>query len=118
VKFQHKRSYMLWRSMVASACVLGFGTGALAASDKITAGSLADNLEVGEQGAFLAGVIEGLATARFYADGKEPEGMSCIYDWYYDEGRKQAKIQEAFARYPDASPGRVLAVLIRQECGG
>ena len=104
--------------MVASACVLGFGTEVFAGSDKITAGSLFTNMDDSERVAFLAGIVEGLATARFYADGKQPEGRACVYDWFYRTEGTRAKIYAAFDRYPDQLPGPIMAVLVRGECGG
>lgn len=109
---------MLWRSVLAPVFLLGLVTATSAEQGKITAGSLSENLNTEERLAFLAGVIEGLASARFYADDKETGGMNCIYDWFYDGDDTQAKILEAFDRFPDALPGHVMTVLVRRECGG
>lgn len=108
---------MLWAKQAVLAGILaGLSTPALA-DGQITAGSLSDNLNRKEQYAFLAGTIEGLAVARFLADGKKPDGMRCIYNWFYEIPGTQAKIIDAFALYPDRSPGQIMAVLLRKQCG-
>lgn len=74
-------------------------------------------MPVAERAAYLSGVIEGLAFARYAADGKSMEGMACIYDWFYDGDRALRKIYAAFERYPEHTPGAVIAALVKRKCG-
>lgn len=71
----------------------------------------------GERYAFVAGVVEGLAMARYMKDGKKPEGMKCIYDWFYEDKSTLDTIYAAFQKYPDYPPGTVVDVMTRKKCG-
>ena len=71
-----------------------------------------------QRASYISGIIEGLAYARFQADGKQEEGMSCIYDWYYRSGDGAMRlILQTFDRYGDYPPGAVLWVLTKRQCG-
>ena len=70
-----------------------------------------------ERFAFVAGVVEGLAMARYVRDGKKPDGMKCIYDWFYKEPKTADTVYAAFERYPDYPPGTVVDLLVRRKCG-
>ena len=69
-----------------------------------------------ERFAFVAGVVEGLAMSRFTQDGKKPEGMKCIFDWFYENPKTVENIYAAFTRYPDYPPGTVVDVMARKTC--
>ncbi|MEM6466214.1 MAG: hypothetical protein AAF679_06895 [Pseudomonadota bacterium] len=72
-----------------------------------------------QKSAYLAGVVEGLAHARFLGGDRSTDSMGCLYHWYYArENKALEKIFEAFVRYPDQAPGAIVAVLARQSCGG
>ncbi len=72
----------------------------------------------GEATFFFAGIIEGLAQARFVRDAKNPAGRACIYGWFYDDSEAALrKIHAAFDRYPDAMPGQVIGTLVAVKCG-
>ncbi|PWE54998.1 hypothetical protein DEM27_16205 [Metarhizobium album] len=66
---------------------------------------------------YLAGVIEGLAVARYMKDGKQSAGMNCIYDWFYDDKSTVDTIYAAFRKYGTYPPGSVVDVLAKQKCG-
>ena len=109
---------MLWvKRAVLAGFIAGFGA-SVAAQEQMTAGSLTTNMNADERISFLAGIVEGLATARYYADDKQPEGRKCIYDWFYRTDGTLRKVYAAFDRYPDQFPGPIMAVLIRSKCGG
>ena len=83
----------------------------------MTAGSVMEKMSVEERAAYFAGVIEGLAYARYAKDGKQTEGMACIYNWYYRTNGTLRKIYVAFDRFPDYTPGAVMAAMAEKECG-
>lgn len=88
----------------------------VARAEDFTAGVVLEKMDVSERFTFVSGVIEGLAYARFKADGNETAGMGCIYDWFYEDRTSMAQIEEAFARYPDHLPGSVVAALLQLRC--
>lgn len=65
---------------------------------------------------FVAGVIEGLAYARFSADGKQTEGMACIYDWFYGSPDTMLNVEATFVKYDSFKPGAVLAAMLEKRC--
>lgn len=108
---------MLWLRRVAFAAVIG-GFAAPATADTMTAGSVLERMEGDAQVTFMAGIVEGLATARFYDDGRETTGQSCIYNWFYRTEGTMRSILAAFERFPNELPGPIMAVLVREQCGG
>lgn len=70
-----------------------------------------------QQYAYLAGVIEGLAVARYMRDGKQKKGMECIYGWFYDDKQTVPAIHEAFGRFPTYPPGAIIDVMVKRKCG-
>lgn len=90
------------------------------AQDRITAGSLAENMTNAERGAYLAGIIEGLAYARFALGDSDSDAMACVYEWYFDPESDAAhrKIFAAFERYPDYPPAALINALLKDPCGG
>jgi len=72
-----------------------------------------------ETTSYLAGVVEGLAAARWIKDKPDNIGMKCIYDWYY-RGETEARFNRVRAwleRHPDKPVGTLMYVLIKKECG-
>lgn len=96
--------------------MLVIGSSPASATD-FTAGVVMSKMEGKERYAFVAGVIEGLAMSRYMRDGKKPEGMKCIYDWFYKNTGATDTVYAAFQRYPDYPPGTVVGVLIKKTCG-
>ena len=86
------------------------------ASD-FTAGFVMAEMEQSDRFPFVAGIIEGLAYARFVSDDRQTEGMGCIYDWFYDTDGRIMLIYEAFEAFPDHLPGAVVAALLEGDCG-
>lgn len=92
-----------------------FPLGAIA--NDFTAEKVLNEMAVAERAGYIAGVIEGFAIARYMKDGKKPEGMRCIYDWYYKDKGNIRLILEAFEKYGSYTPGAIIDVLVKQKCG-
>lgn len=91
--------------------------GALAArAETLTAGVALDIMPGREFSAYTQGIIEGIAQARYEAEGGTT-GMQCIYEWYYGGGDESLRaVIAGFERFPDHSPGAVMSGLIQKEC--
>ena len=104
--------------LVLSGAVISAVVGAVPSHGQaMTAGVVLDKLSAEERNAYLAGVIEGLAYARYAKDGKQTDGMACIYQWFYQTDGTRRAIHEAFGKYADYTPGAVLAAMTEKECG-
>jgi hypothetical protein len=88
-----------------------------AAATDFTAGIVMEKMSPVERSAYLAGVIEGLAYARYARDGKADGGMKCIYQWFYEKEGTLKKIHAAFDHFKDYLPGAVIAAMLEKECG-
>ncbi|RDJ21069.1 hypothetical protein DWF00_07565 [Bosea caraganae] len=66
---------------------------------------------------YVAGIVEGLAHARFVKDAKDTQGRACIYTWFYNDKATIQKIYEAFERYPGTLPGAIVGALAATKCG-
>lgn len=103
------------RNTVVALPFLGVPT--MAAANDFTADKVLNEMTVEERSAYIAGVIEGLAIARYMKDGKKPDGMTCIYDWYYEDKANIRTIYTAFEKYSSYPPGTIIDVLVKQKCG-
>lgn len=83
----------------------------------MTAGVVMEKMSAGDRYLYIAGIVEGLAHARFVKDNKETKGRSCIVQWFYDDKATIQKIYEAFERYPGTLPGAVVGALAATKCG-
>lgn len=87
-----------------------------------TAGAVMNRMKSEERLPYIAGVIEGLAYARYMRDGKKTQGMMCIYDWFYKgkDGKSSddniTLIYAAFGKYPDYPPGVIVETLAEKAC--
>lgn len=103
-------------AVMAVAAALLLATPAMATD--LTAGAVVKNFSNVELGAFIGGMVEGFAYARYVADGESTTAMRCIYDWYYEGGDATLiEIMAKFTEYGDYTPGAVLSGLIERECG-
>ena len=93
-----------------------FAAPAINAND-FTAEKVMKQLDAKERYVYLAGVVEGLAIARYMKDGKQKTGMECIYGWFYDDKKTVDLISAAFEKYPSFPPGSVVDVLVKRKCG-
>lgn len=75
-------------------------------------------MEGGDRYTYVAGIVEGLAHARFVKDNKDTKGRACIYGWFYEDKETLPKIYAAFGKYPGALPGAVVGALAFAKCGG
>lgn len=73
---------------------------------------------------YMAGIVEGLAYARYRNDNKGVEedsktatGMACVYDWFYKNDANRERIVQAFRKFGSHYPGAIMAALIRKDCG-
>lgn len=82
----------------------------------MNAGTIMEKMKPDERFAFVAGIIEGLAMSRYMQDGKKPEGMKCIYDWFYEHSDNVDTVYGAFERYPDYPPGTIVDLMVRKAC--
>lgn len=88
-----------------------------AAANDFTAEKVMKEMDGVQRYTFVAGIVEGLAVARYMKDGKKPDGMNCIYDWFYDDKTTKETIYAALAKYGSYNPGAVVDVLAKQKCG-
>lgn len=100
----------------AFAVLLAGACDAPANAQPMTAKSLSEKMSAGEYTAYVFGMVEGLAYARYIKDGKKPEGRSCIRGWLKEKDTAQ-KIDAAFRRYPDSSPADIIGTLVAVKCG-
>lgn len=83
----------------------------------LTAGVVMEKMTSEQRSSYIAGIIEGLAYARYAKNGKADQGMKCIYQWFYEKDGTLRKIHAAFDRFKDYLPGAVIAAMIEKECG-
>jgi len=78
-----------------------------------------ENMSSVQLTAYLSGIVEGLAYARFENEGRDAQGgMKCIQDWYYNsEGEAAVQILQAFDRFTDYPAVAVVAAMAKQKCG-
>ena len=70
-----------------------------------------------ELNAYISGLVEGLAYARYVQDGKKSyEGMTCISNWFYKDKKTAPKIVRAFAHFKGSFANSVVGALAAKEC--
>lgn len=70
-----------------------------------------------ELNAYISGLVEGLAYARYVQDGKKADkGMQCILGWFYKNKKTAPKIVRAFAHFKKYTANAVVGALIAKEC--
>ena len=89
----------------------------VSAQTELTTGVVMERMEPDHRFPYIAGIVEGLAYARFARDGNSPEGMACINNWFYRHDGAIDQIYFAFGEFPDYPPGAVVSVLLDQVCG-
>lgn len=83
---------------------------------ELTSDDMMQRMDDRERYHFIAGVIAGLATARYVRDGHD-EGSTCIESWFYDTDGIRERIYAAFARFGDRSPAAILHAMATRACG-
>jgi hypothetical protein len=88
---------------------------AAAHAEDLNAGAVMNLMTSEQRSAYLQGIVEGMAFSRFQQDGNEA-GMQCMYKFYYDGNAGKLAILDAFDRFPDHTPGALMAALLEKEC--
>lgn len=96
--------------------MLALGAVPASATD-FTAGAVVSKMAPEKRYSYIAGVVEGIAYARFVRDEKKAAGMECIYDWFYKAPSAFDTIYAAFEKYPAHTPGAIVATLAKRQCG-
>ncbi|MEP2987309.1 MAG: hypothetical protein ABJP08_29075 [Roseibium sp.] len=97
--------------MVLGAVPISASAGGLKASEVL------EMMDTKELGAYTAGLVEGLAYARYVQDGKvEDQGMKCILDWYYDGGKTAQKVTLAYHKFSDHTANAIVGALVERAC--
>lgn len=108
----------LSKSSFVFAMILGVTLNNTSPAQAFTANEVVNSMSERERSVYLAGIVDGLAQARWIADRPDQVGMSCIYNWYYQGGdTTQATIRQWFSRHLDKEANGLLYVLIERECG-
>jgi len=82
------------------------------------AGEVLNKMESKERGAYLAGLVDGMAQSRWVRDKPDASGTQCIIDWFYKGGDAvQSRIEQWFRHHLEKPSNALLYVLVRKECG-
>lgn len=111
------RTIQITATLAVKLLVTGVLLNGSASASDFTAEKVLKEMSNAEQVAYMAGVIEGLAIARYNRDGKKKDGMGCIYDFFYKEKANMRAILDAFEKYPSYPPGSIIDVLVKRKCG-
>ena len=101
--------------ILAFFCAMGVSPPAIAQTE-LTTGVVMERMDNTERFAYIAGLVEGLAYARYVRDGQQTEGMACINNWFYRREGAVDQVYVAFGEFPDYPPGAVMSVLLDQVC--
>lgn len=91
-----------------------------APSGALTVAETRANMSSDERFAYVGGVIEGLAFARWITDNRSTEGRDCILNWYFANDNESARFNRQmgfFDEHPDQHISTLMYALIREECG-
>lgn len=101
--------------ILASVAFLAAGKDAAA----LTASEISENMSTDEQVAYISGVVEGLAFARWMADDRDTAGSQCIWDWFLhsDQTVRINAQMDWFEQHSDQQVSTLMYALIREECG-
>ena len=84
----------------------------------ISAKTLIEKMSSEEKAYYIAGLIDGLAYARYKLEGKKTDGgMKCIYDWYQKKEDTVENVILAFHKFKSYTPNAIVAAMIAKECG-
>lgn len=109
--------------VTVTGAIISLVTGAQVSATDMTAGVILKEMPAGERAAYVMGIIEGFAYARFRKDTaaagvKDEIGMKCIYDWFYADAQASLqRIDATFEKYANHFPSTLLAAMIKKECG-
>lgn len=114
------RKWTMGRSKCLAVVMMGLQIAAatsVARASDFDAEAVLTKMSTVERAAYIAGVVEGLAYARYDKDGQTTDGMGCIYDWLYENDQTLPAIYAAFERFPNYTPGAIIAAMVDKECG-
>ena len=99
--------------------ILGVTLSNTSPAQAFTADEVVNSMSERDRWVYLAGVVAGLAQARWISDRPDSTGVKCIYDWYHqgDIDARQATIEQWFSRHPEQEARGLLYVLITTGCG-
>lgn len=103
-----------------SIIILGMllGSAEYARADTLNAHFVMNTMDADNRYPFVAGVVRGLAYARFLRDRPNEDGMLCVLDWLNNDVETSwEKVRFFFERHPDKPPAVLLHVLIKKDCG-
>jgi hypothetical protein len=105
-----------------AAASISLATGSPVSAADLTAGLIVKEMPPNEFVAYVTGMVEGMAYARFRKDTmaageKVQTGSDCIRNWYHRDTNTITTISDTFRKYPDYTPWVVLGVMLKQECG-
>lgn len=84
----------------------------------ITAAEVRSKMNQDERSSFIAGIVDGLAQARWIKDKPDATGMRCIYDWHYKPTRKSVNSRETLMdRHPEKPISSLIFALVKKQCG-
>lgn len=87
-------------------------------ANALTAGDVLNKMTSEQSVSYINGVIEGLAYSRWLRDRPSSKGSKCIYDWYYQGGKKSFnQTMSWLERHPDKPVGALIYVLTKKKCG-
>lgn len=111
----HKR----WKKSAIHAAIAvnsAMGVSAASADTPLTAGVVAERMEASDRVPYAAGLVEGIAFARYQLGNQDTDAMACVYDWFFSGQQRTNLIFEAFERFPDYTPGAVVTALVNRAC--
>ena len=114
--------YILSKYQFIFVIILGMTFGGLTAhqahTQDLDAGAVLNKMETKQQSAFVTGIIQGLAYARFLKDKPNEDGFRCVSGWLNGESKGNwRKILTMFERHATKPPAVLLHVLIKKDCG-
>lgn len=84
----------------------------------LTAKEVLTKMSADERHAYKAGIVDGLAQARWLKDKPDSTGMQCTYDWFYKNGEtSRANLLQLMERNPDKQMSGLIYVLVKKSCG-
>lgn len=119
-----RQSIISSKNAAAMAMILAVAAPISARADTpMTAGNLMKEMPVRERTAYITGIVDGLAFARFRKDTlakgeKDEAGMICVHNWFHkDSLATLLRIEATFQKYADELPSLLLALMVKKECG-
>jgi len=99
--------------ILATAALLAVGKDAAA----LTADDVLNKMTGDERFAYVSGLVDGLAYARWLSDKPDETGMQCIHNWYYQGGEERSNlVHQWFSRHLNKPADALLYVFIKREC--